>query len=64
MHFVMYAFSNHAVVLHNVTPIDLPAQSVVLSDGVAFLRVCTSIVPGHSSPVEGWQARASCNVCV
>ena len=34
MHFVMYAFSNHAVVLHNVTPIDLPAQSAVLSDGV------------------------------
>ena len=22
MHFVMHAFSNHAVVLHNVTPID------------------------------------------
>ena len=34
MHFVMYAFSNHAVVLHNVTPIDLPAQSAVLSDEV------------------------------
>ena len=34
MHFVMSAFSNHAVVLHNVTPIDLPAQSAVLSDGV------------------------------
>ena len=34
MHFVMYAFSNHAVVLHNVTPIDLSAQSAVLSDGV------------------------------
>ena len=34
MHFAMYAFSNHAVVLHNVTPIDLPAQSAVLSDGV------------------------------
>ena len=30
----MHAFSNHAVVLHNVTPIDLPAQSAVLSDGV------------------------------
>ena len=36
MHLVMYAFSNHAVVLHNVTPIDLPAQSAVLSDGVVF----------------------------
>ena len=34
MHFVMYAFSNHAVVLHDVTPIDLPAQLAVLSDGV------------------------------
>ena len=34
MHFVISAFSNHAVVLHNVTPIDLPAQSVVLSDGL------------------------------
>ena len=34
MYFVMSAFSNHAVVLHNVTPIDLPAQSAVLSDGV------------------------------
>ena len=35
MHFVMSAFSNYVEVLHNVTPIDLPAQSVVLSDGVA-----------------------------
>ena len=34
MHFVMYAFSNHAVVLHNVTPIDLLVQSAVLFDGV------------------------------
>ena len=30
MHFVMYAFSNHAGVLHSVTPIDLLAQSAVL----------------------------------
>ena len=30
VHFVMYAFSNHAVVLHNVTPIDLLAQSAIL----------------------------------
>ena len=36
VHFAMHAFSNHAVVLHNVTPIDLPAQSAVLSDGVVF----------------------------
>ena len=34
MHFVMHAFSNHVEVLNNVTPIDLPAQSAVLSDGV------------------------------
>ena len=30
MHFVISASSNYAVVLHNVTPIDLLAQSVVL----------------------------------
>ena len=34
MHFVMSAFSNHAGVLHNVTPIDLLAQLAILSDGV------------------------------
>ena len=34
MHFVMYASRNHVEVLHNVTPIDLPAQSAVLSDRV------------------------------
>ena len=34
MHFVMYAFSNHVGVLHNVTLIDLLDQSAVLSDGV------------------------------
>ena len=34
MHFVMQASSNHAVVLHNVTPLDLLAQVAVLSDGV------------------------------
>ena len=41
MHFVMSAFSNHVDVLDNVTPIDLPAQSVVLSDGVVF---CITII--------------------
>ena len=30
----MHAFNNHVKVLHDVTPIDLPAQSAVLSDGV------------------------------
>ena len=44
MHFVMYAFSNHAVVLHNVTPIDLPAQSAVLSDGVV-VEVLHNVTP-------------------
>ena len=34
MHFVIYASSNHGKGLHNVTPIDLLAQSAVLSDGV------------------------------
>ncbi len=34
MHFVMYAFSNHVGVLHNVTLIDLLDQLAVLSDGV------------------------------
>ena len=34
MHFVMSVFSNYAVVLHNVTPIDLLDQLAVLSDGV------------------------------
>ena len=44
MHFVMYAFSNHAVVLHNVTPLDLLAQVAVLSDGVVFsyLHKCSA----------------------
>ena len=41
MHFVMYAFSNHVEVLHNVTPIDLLVQSAVLSDGVVF---CTPTI--------------------
>ena len=64
MHFVMYAFSNHVGVLHNVTPVDLPAQSAgTLGDNRRFYltgwlwRVCISIVPDHSPPVEGWQAQ-------
>ena len=40
MHFVMYTFSNHVGVLHNVTPIDLLAQSAVLSDGVVASWGC------------------------
>ena len=42
-HFAMHAFSNHVVVLHNVTPIDLLAQSVVLSDGVVVAVLYQSI---------------------
>ena len=34
VHFVVYAFSNYAEVLHNVTPFVLLQQSAVLSDGV------------------------------
>ena len=40
MYFVISAFSNHAEVLHNVTPIDLPAQSAVLSDRVVVPWGC------------------------
>ena len=39
MHFVMHAFSNYVEVLHNATPIDLLAQSAVLSDGVVVARL-------------------------
>ena len=44
MHFVMHAFSNHVRVLHDVTSIDLLAQSAVLSDGVvvSVLRKCSA----------------------
>ena len=34
MHSVMHMFNDRVKVLHDVTPIDLPAQSAVLSDGV------------------------------
>ena len=40
VHFAMHAFSNHVEVLHNVTPIDLPVQSAVLSDGVVSSWDC------------------------
>ncbi len=44
MHFVMHAFNNHVKVLHTVTPIDLLAQSVVLSDGVVA-KVLHKVTP-------------------
>ena len=43
MHFVIHVFSNHAEVLHSVTPIDLPVQSAILSDGVVVACLHKSI---------------------
>ncbi len=39
MHFVMYAFSNHVRVLHNVTPFVQLQQTAVLFDGVVVARL-------------------------
>ncbi len=50
MHFVMYAFNNHVKVLHNVTPIDLLAQSAVLSD-----RVVVAVL--HEQPIHPFRLR-------
>ncbi len=44
MHFVMYASSNHAKVLHKVTPIVQLQQSAVLSDGVV-VKVLNNVTP-------------------
>ena len=63
MHFVMHASSNHAVVLCNVTPIDLPAQSAVLSDGVVAACLHQSIPllwRGGRRSLTGWSQR----VCI
>ena len=46
MHFVILMFSNHVEVLHSVTPIDLLAQSAVLSDGVV-VAVLHKSIPLH-----------------
>ena len=61
MYFVISAFSNHAVVLHNVTPIDLPAQSAVLSDGVVVpclydlrCRTIPLLWRGGKRSLTGW----------
>ena len=66
VHFVMYAFSNHAVVLHNVTPIDLPAQSAVLSDGLvasylhkAMCQTIPLLWRGVRLRPTGWSTTAS-----
>ena len=53
----MSAFSNYVEVLHNVTPIDLPAQSVVLSD-----RVVVAVLHKYSAstfPSSGGVAGAA-----
>ena len=52
MHFVMSAFSNYVEVLHNVTPIDLPAQSVVLSDRVVA-AVLHNVTPFVAAATNG-----------
>ena len=36
MHFVMYASSNHAVILHNVTPIDFDVRTVFNEHNIRF----------------------------
>ena len=57
MHFVMSAFSNHDVVLHNVTPLDLLAQVAVLSDGVvaSFLHKSIPLLwRGDKRSLTGW----------
>ena len=50
MHFVIYAFSSHVEVLHSVTPIDLLAQSAVLSDGVVFCVPTIFILANRHAP--------------
>ena len=52
MYFVMYAFSNHVEVLHNVTPIDLLVQSAVLSDGVVA-AVLHNVMPFVATATNG-----------
>ncbi len=44
MHFVMYAFSNHVRVLHNVTPFVQLQQTAVLFDGVV-VAVLHNVTP-------------------
>ncbi len=44
MHLVMYAFSNHVKVLHNVTPFVQLQQTAVLSDGVVA-KVLNNVTP-------------------
>ena len=57
VHFVMHAFSSHVKILHNVTPIDLLAQSVVLFDGVVVVVLHNSIPllwRGGRRSLTGW----------
>ncbi len=43
-HFVRHAFSNHVMVLNNVTPFVQLQQSAVLSDGVV-VKVLNNVTP-------------------
>ena len=60
MHFVMYAFSNHVGVLHNVTPIDgriyesapTTQSAVLLVRGLNF-RADMQICPYHFHKLDG-----------
>ena len=52
MHFVMHAFSNYVEGLHNATPIDLLAQSAVLSDGVVFCTLTIFMNPNHLAATQ------------
>ena len=66
MPFVMHAFNNHVEVLQNVTPIDLLAQSVVLSDGVVFC-VPTIFTPNNYHAPLGFDSHlpSTCTIlCV
>ena len=57
MHFVIYASSNYGEGLHKVTPIDLLAQSAVLSDGMV-VSVLHKAIPllwrGGRRSLTGW----------
>ena len=43
MHFVMYAFSNHVEVLHNVTPIDFDIRTVFNDHNIWILHKVTPL---------------------
>ncbi len=61
MHFVMHEFNNHVKVLHDVTPIDLLAQSAVLSDGVVVACLYKRSVGPFPSKKEGLKFKENKN---